>query len=216
MVQLPSIPSLNVSVRPRHVMMLTQTYNSQKITIAVNTMSVSLMLHSSLSSCRGPVAMPGAGVPMGTVVVLVGPVVVFAPVAIAKASRQASLDRRSMPLHSRVDMRVILTKFSHLRVVVVYFPRTKRGEARHISRRPRCATTRPPLPQLTTTTYLLYLLWRPVFLALILTVVIPQVCLCLHREGRPLPSAGSIPCWGGGPSYSFSRVGQLSLLLSLT
>ena len=35
----------------------------------------------------------------------------------------------------------------------------------------------------------LYLLFSRVFLALILTVVIPQVCLCLHRDGRPLTSA---------------------------
>jgi hypothetical protein len=31
-------------------------------------------------------------------------------------------------------------------------------------------------------------------------VVIPQACLCLHREGRPRSSAVSIPRWGGGPS----------------
>jgi hypothetical protein len=42
--------------------------------------------------------------------------------------------------------------------------------------------------------------------------VIPQACLCLHRDGWPLTSAGSSPCWGGGPSYNFSRVGQLSPL----
>ena len=48
---------------------------------------------------------------------------------------------------------------------------------------PTCVTTRPPLPQPTTTTYL-YLLYHPVFLDLILTVVIPQSCLCLHC---PLP-----------------------------
>ena len=28
----------------------------------------------------------------------------------------------------------------------------------------------------------------------------------LHREGRPLTSAGSIPSWFVGPSYSFSHV----------
>ena len=43
-----------------------------------------------------------------------------------------------------------------------------------------------------------------VFLVLFLTVVIPQPCLCLHREGRPLSSGGSIPCSGGVPSYSLS------------
>ena len=42
-----------------------------------------------------------------------------------------------------------------------------------------------------------------------------QECLCLHREGRSLPSGGSIPWWGGGPSYNFSSVGQLSPFLFL-
>ncbi len=32
----------------------------------------------------------------------------------------------------------------------------------------------------------------------------------MHREGRPLTSAGSVPCSGDGPCSSFSRVGQLS------
>ena len=91
----------------------------------------------------------------------------------------------------------------------------RRGVLTRSSRRPTCETTRPPLPHLTTTTYLLYLLWHPVCLTLFLTVVILQVCLCLHPEGRPLTSAGSIPDWGDGPSYRFSCVGQLSLLLFL-
>jgi hypothetical protein len=46
---------------------------------------------------------------MGTIVVLVGPVVVFAPVASATASRQASMVRRSMPLHSRIDVYTVET-----------------------------------------------------------------------------------------------------------
>ena len=58
----------------------------------------------------------------------------------------------------------------------------------------------------------LCLLSQTVFLVLLLTVVIRQTVLYLHREGRTLTSAGSIPSWGGGPSYSFSLVGQLSPL----
>ena len=46
--------------------------------------------------------------------------------------------------------------------------------------------------------------------------VMTEAFLCLHREGRPLSSAGSIPCWGGGPSYSFSRVGKMSQLFFLS
>ena len=42
-----------------------------------------------------------------------------------------------------------------------------------------------------------------------------HACMCLHEEDRHLTSAGSIPCSGGGRSYSFSRVGQLSPFLFL-
>ena len=90
-----------------------------------------------------------------------------------------------------------------------------RGVLPRSSHRSTFATTRSPLPQLTTTTYLLYLIWHAVFLTLILTVVTPYVCLCHHREGRSLSSTGSIPFWGGGPSYTFSRVGQMSPFLFL-
>ena len=45
-----------------------------------------------------------------------------------------------------------------------------------------------------TTTYL-YLFWHPLFLSLRLTVVIPQACRCIHRESRPLLSAGSVLGW---------------------
>jgi hypothetical protein len=85
-----------------------------------------------------------------------------------------------------------------------------RGDLSKRSRRSTCATTRPSIPQLTTPTYL-YLLDHPVFLVLFLTVVLPQ-SLWVHREGRSLSSAGSVPSSGGGPCSSFSRVGQLSLM----
>jgi hypothetical protein len=71
-------------------------------------------------------------------------------------------------------------------------------------------TTRPPIPQMTTPTYL-YLLYHPVFLVLLLTVVLPQ-SLLVHREGRSLPSTGSVPSSGDGPSSRFSHVGKLSLI----
>ena len=60
--------------------------------------------------------------------------------------------------------------------------------------------------------------WHTLFFVLHLTVVIPETYLYLHREGRPLSSGGSIPHWGDGPSYIFSRVAKLSpfLLLYLT
>ncbi len=55
------------------------------------------------------------------------------------------------------------------------------------TRRPTFSTTRPTLPQHCykhTTTYL-YLIWYPVFLVLILTVVIPQVYVSPPRRSVP-------------------------------
>ena len=71
------------------------------------------------------------------------------------------------------------------------------------------------IPRHTTCHTYLYLLWNTVFFVLILTVVIPEAFLYLHREGRTLSSVGSIPYWGGGPFYIFSLVGQMSPLLFL-
>ncbi len=77
-----------------------------------------------------------------------------------------------------------------------------RGVLSRSSRRPTCVTTRPPLPQLTTTTYL-YLLWHPEFLALILTVVnsLPwfwPLWYPLRRSvpviSRFCPTLGWLPC----------------------
>ncbi len=75
-----------------------------------------------------------------------------------------------------------------------------------IRHRSTCETTRlerPSLSNLTTPTYL-YLLYHPVFLSLILIVVIPQVCLSLHWEGRSLSSATYHPKLSALPCFSLS------------
>jgi len=61
------------------------------------------------------------------------------------------------------------------------------------------------------------LLWYPVFLVLLLTVVIPQACLWLHRDGRPLTSAGWIPPSDGCISSKvFTRRTTASVTLAVT
>jgi len=81
----------------------------------------------------------------------------------------------------------LLTRFNHPRVGQRELPLWQgmaacRGVLPRSSSRPT-TTLQPCIPQHTTYHTCLYLLWQPVFLVLLLTVVIPQACLCLHRDG---------------------------------
>ena len=74
------------------------------------------------------------------------------------------------------------------------------------SRRTWTTTMQPQITHHKTHHTSLCLLWQPVFLVLLLTIVTLQACMCLHRDGRPLPAI----------RRSCPTLGWLHLVQSLT